>query len=159
MGLSCSSMVGLLRMQNEQFVIIQKKILRLGSEASVINILLLQPDKLLHAWSHALLSFKYTSHQVSISLINLCNRTLYQTPIQENSCLKLPQMSKNIGVEKMINNSIYIRILTTRCHQVRVNFGILTTVYIFQSVLFHSQRCKYKVSGTKDVVLFLKQLR
>ncbi len=32
----------------------------------------------------------------------------------------------------------YGNILTTRCHKVKVNFGILTTVYIFQSVLFHT---------------------
>jgi hypothetical protein len=27
-----------------------------------------------------------------------------QTPMQENSCLELPQMSKNTGVEKINNN-------------------------------------------------------
>jgi hypothetical protein len=41
------------------------------------------------------------------------------------------------GVEKINNNSLYIRILTIRCHKVRVNFGVLTMVNIFQSVLFH----------------------
>ncbi len=50
----------------------------------------------------------------------------------ENSYLKLPQMSKNPGVEKINNNKKYIRILTTsRCHYVRVNFANLTFVYIF----------------------------
>jgi hypothetical protein len=55
---------------------------------------------------------------------------MYETPMQENSFLELPQMSKKIGVEK-IKKHLQLR------SQVRVNFGILTTVNIFQSVLFH----------------------
>jgi hypothetical protein len=31
---------------------------------------------------------------------------------------------------------MYNRILTTSCYYGKVNFGILTTVYFFQSVLF-----------------------
>jgi len=54
------------------------------------------------------------------------------TPVQENSCLKVPQMSKTLVLKKQLN---CIRILTTTSHKVKVNFGILTTVHIFQSVL------------------------
>jgi hypothetical protein len=32
---------------------------------------------------------------------------------------------------------MYIRILIVRCHLVKTNFGILTTAYIFLSMLFH----------------------
>jgi hypothetical protein len=58
--------------------------------------------------------------------------------MDDNRCLNQPQMSKNTGVEKINNKYVYIRILTTRCYYEGVNFGIPTTVYIFQSVLFHS---------------------
>ncbi len=34
---------------------------------------------------------------------------------------------------------MWIRTLTTICLEVRVNVGIQTIVYIFKSVLFHSQ--------------------
>ncbi len=49
----------------------------------------------------------------------------------ENSCLKLPEMYKNTGVEKIKINKYIIRILTTSCNQVRVNAGIQKIVYIF----------------------------
>ncbi len=55
--------------------------------------------------------------------------------LEENSCLKLPVMYENTGVEKINNIYTYIyiyRILTTRCHKVRVNAGIQTIVYIFK---------------------------
>ncbi len=53
--------------------------------------------------------------------------------MHENSYLKLPQMSKITGAV-LINNNYD---LYTRCHYVKVNFGIKITVYNFQSMLFH----------------------
>jgi hypothetical protein len=40
-------------------------------------------------------------------------------------------MAVNYNGKKFYNNDPW-------CHEVRVNFGILTTVYIIQSILFHS---------------------
>ncbi len=53
--------------------------------------------------------------------------------MQENKCLKLPQMYINTGAEKLNNIYIQITTLITRCLQVRANVGIQTIVYIYKA--------------------------
>ncbi len=62
-----------------------------------------------------------------------CNRHLCRkmTVLSYHRCLI------NTGVEKINNILIYIIILTARCLSVKGNFGIPTTVFVFQSVLFN----------------------
>ncbi len=55
--------------------------------------------------------------------------------MQENNCLKLPQIINTIK-EEIIKIYLYITILYTKCLLIMANFGI-TTIYAFQSVLFN----------------------
>ncbi len=61
--------------------------------------------------------------------------------MQENSCLKVQQISKNTGVDK-INNQIYVRSITTRYKKVKLNFGIITCSIMIDSGREHSLKGK-----------------